>query len=1012
MKKLTLLATLLSLMAQGVEAQTFKEWQDLQVNEVNRLPLHTDFNNCAPRISLDGDWRFSLSETPEGRAKNFWHQGYDDSSWATMPVPGNWELNGYGVPRYVNVGFAWRGHFQNNPPYTPSKDNYVGSYRRTVNIPADWKGKQIIAHFGSVTSNIYLWVNGKYVGYAEDSKVAAEFDITPYVKKGDNLIAFQCFRWCDGSYMEDQDFWRLSGVGRSCWLYARNKENIADFCVNATLDDTMTSGTLKIKTRLNGKGNITYTLTDAKGVDMQVGTPFVLNESGEQHLFVDHPHLWSAETPYLYTLTATMKDKNGKVLDVVKQKVGFRRVEIKNAQLLVNGQPILIKGVDRHELDPDGGYVVSRERMIEDLTIMKKLNVNAIRTCHYPDDPILYDLCDSLGFYVCAEANVESHGYLYDFSKENPVKSNMFAKQIMERNQHNVSAFRNHASIIYWSLGNETTYGPNFIAAREWIKKTDPSRPVVYEPAGESEGTDIFCPMYFSQWSSEKYGKDTTKIKPLIQCEYNHAMGNSSGGFKEYWDIIRKYENCQGGYIWDFVDQALWAYVERGKDAGKTSSATMEKRDGKVRSLVYGGDFNTEDPSDNNFNCNGIIMADRRLSPQAYEVRHQYQNYWAELKDAQRGIIRIKNEDFFRSMDNVKLRWTLFADGVENQKGEIENLGIAPQGVGDYMLPYRLYDMDVELTLNIDFVLKEAEPLLPAGSVVAENQLLINDFSYGMWLSNLHSEEKGVEYDFDKETGFINCLVVDGKQILADGELLRPNFWRAVTDNDMGAGLHNKLAVWKNPVMKLISFVQEGDKTIAVYDMPDVHAKLTLTYEIEDVVLKITESMDVDEEAKIPHMLRFGWTLPMPKAMDKSTYYGYGPVENYSDRCSGQRLGIYQTSAKEMFFPYVRPQETGTHTGIRWWQQSDTVGGEGFTISSNAAFSASALPYTIDQLDEGNEKRQRHPEQLEESDNTILYIDQVQAGVGGINSWADNAQALPQYRVQAIDRTFTFYISK
>ncbi len=554
-----------------VAAPTMTEIDDMDVNNVNRLPVHTtffayenealalkgDMTKSSRFLSLHGNWKFNWVANRDERPVDFYKVDLDDSKWGTMPVPGMWELNGYGDAEYVNSGFAWRGHFDKKPPYSPVKDNHVGSYRRTFTIPADWAGKQVVARFGSVTSCIYLYVNGQFVGYSEDSKVATEFDITPFVKAGEeNLIAFQVFRWCDGSWCEDQDFWRLSGVARDSYLFAREKNvHVDDLRITASLDDNYDKGTLDVKATGCDNNIMTFSLLDKDGKEV-FSIPSTCGAMQAEGLNVKH---WTAETPYLYTLvaktyevTAVLKKalQNRKLsaeallkltqtelakqqpVEVITQKVGFRRVEIKNAQLLVNGKPVLIKGADRHELDPDGGYVVSRERMIQDIQIMKRLNINAVRTCHYPDDPVWYDLCDEYGIYMTAEANQESHGFGY--GPEAEAKKPLFAKQILERNQNNVRSHFNHPAIIVWSLGNETVNGPNFEAAYDWVKAEDKSRPCQWEQAHrEGRNTDIFCPMYYTPWSCEAYCKDDNFQKPLIQCEYNHTMGNSSGGLKE-----------------------------------------------------------------------------------------------------------------------------------------------------------------------------------------------------------------------------------------------------------------------------------------------------------------------------------------------------------------------------------------------------------------------------------------------------------------------------------------------
>ena len=990
---------------------TMTEWHDLQVNEVNRYAVHTSFPQ-ANRLSLDGTWRFLWVEHANQRPTDFFRMDYDAKNWVDMPVPGVWELNGYGDPEYVNVGFAWRGHFKNNPPEVPVKDNHVGSYRRTITIPADWTGKQVIAHFGSVTSNIYLWVNGQYVGYAEDAKVAAEFDVTPYIHSGENLIAFQTFRWCDGSYHEDQDFWRLSGVGRSCYLYAQDKtEHIQDIRITPDLINNYKDGTLAVKIWAVGKSDARLTLFDAAGKEVASQTVKSWQESqpkqGGVVLHVNNPQKWTAETPYLYTLKIEYGHQ------VTTQRVGFRKVEIKDAQLLVNGKPIYIKGVNRHEMDPDGGYVVSRERMIQDLQLMKRFNINAVRTCHYPDDPLWYDLCDEYGIYLCAEANQESHGFLYQ--NPSPSKDPIFRQQIVERNQHNVAVNFNHPSVIIWSLGNETADSENFTAARQWILSQDQSRPIQYEPAGEGANTDIFCPMYMIQWHCEGYAKDNRKQKPLIQCEYNHVMGNSGGGLKEYWDLVRKYPKFQGGFIWDFVDQALHGKDKQGRDI-----------------YTYGGDYNKYDPSDNNFNCNGLVSPDRVPNPHMYETGYEYQNIWTEPVDITQGKLRIRNEYFFRDLSNYVMDWTLLCDGRVIRSGQVEQISCAPQGTVEVTLPLGNCDGAGEYLLNVDYKLKNAEPLMQKGQTVAYQQLTVKPGTLALQdatakLPSLKVKDSkrdtllsvtndAVNIQFNKVSGFMVRYTVADRQLLGEGGVLRPNFWRALTDNDMGGQFQKDNKVWKNPTLNLVTFHAEKVKkpqpcvvVTAVYDMPDVKAQLTLTYHISgDGRIKVAEQLKTDKDTKQPDMARFGMVMQLPYEMERSAYYGRGPIENYGDRKLSQRIGIYNQTADEQFYPYIRPQENGLKSDVRWWNQT-TAQGEGMRIEAVEPFSVSALHYAIEDLDEPKPaKGQRHSTQVPKSKYTNLCIDGAHTGVGGANSWSNWGLALPKYRVPYQDRTFTF----
>ena len=1038
-------------------APTYTEWHDLQVNDINRFPLHTTFFTFASGevsakgegdktqsknfLSLDGTWKFNWVENADQRPTDFYKADLDDSKWSNIQMPGNWEMLGFGQPEYVNTGFAWRGHFDQQPPAVPTKDNHVGSYRRIIDIPENWDGKQVIAHFGSVTSNIYLYVNGKFVGYAEDSKIAAEFDITPYMKKGKNLIAFQTFRWCDGSWCEDQDFWRLSGVARENYLYARDaKTQIEDIRVTPDLVNNYKDGVLDIKATVKGNPVVVYQLHD--NVTGKIVIQKIIksaNGKADCILQVADPKKWTAETPNLYTLNAIVclpaaKGKGMTGISTIPVKVGFRKIEIKNKQFLVNGQPVLIKGADRHEMDPDGGYVVSVERMIQDIQVMKRLNINAVRTCHYPDDPRWYDLCDEYGLYIVAEANQESHGFGYD--DDAAAKKPMFAKQILERNQHNVANFYNHPSIVTWSLGNETVMGDNFLNAYKWVKSQDASRPVQYEQAHQGEGTDIFCPMYYSVKNCENYSKNPNSKMPLIQCEYNHTMGNSGGNLKDYWDLIRKYPIFQGGFDWDFVDQGLHRHIVKPMSINPEKMSNEEIR--KIE-YTYGGDYNNYDPSDNNFNCNGIIGPDRQLNPHAYELAYQYQNIWATMKDAQKGEVNVYNENFFRDLSNYALAWTLVENGKETQNGTIADINVAPQQTQTITIPYDLSKVKGnEVFLNVEFRLKNAEPLMQAGQVVAYNQLVVKEKQCcghcadkmakakdGKNVKSKLIDKKGTDeiaittadltLKVNRTTGLISEYTYQGKSLLGEGGTLKPNFWRAPTDNDMGAQLQKKFKVWKNPQMNIKGVSVEKDKKAntysicAVYDMPEVKGELEIRYLVmpNSGVVKVTETFKATQGEKVSDLFRFGMLMQLPYEMDKSQYYGRGPIENYSDRKECMNIGIYSDNADNQYFPYIRPQESGTKADIRWWKQTDAQG-FGFMVKDCKPFYASAIHFDTDELDDGNDKEQRHSFNLQKSKYTNLFLDGEHMGVGGENSWG--AWPLEKYRIHYGDKSFSFAI--
>ena len=1022
MKK-QLMTGLFTVLALTAGAQTFQEWRNPEINAVNRAPMHTNYfafeNADAAKkankkqstnyMTLNGTWKFNWVKDADSRPTDFWKTGFNDKGWDDLQVPAVWELNGYGDPIYVNVGYAWRNQFQNNPPEVPTENNHVGSYRREIVVPASWNGKDIIAHFGSVTSNMYLWVNGRYVGYSEDSKLEAEFDLTPYLKPGQkNLIAFQVFRWCDGTYLEDQDFFRYSGVGRDCYLYARNKKRIQDIRVTPDLDAAYQNGSLSINLDLKGSGKVDLELVDTQGKQVATATA---NKSGLVTMNVENPKKWSAETPYLYTLRASMQGSN----EVIPVKVGFRKIELKGDQILVNGKAVLFKGADRHEMDPDGGYVVSPERMLQDIQIMKQFNLNAVRTCHYPDDNLWYDLCDQYGIYVVAEANIESHGMGY--GDKTLAKNPSYKKAHLERNQRNVQRGFNHPSIIFWSLGNEAGDGPNFEQCYKWIKAEDPSRACQYEQARQKEHTDIFCPMYYDYNGMEKYGQRTDATKPLIQCEYAHAMGNSQGGFKEYWDLIRKYPNLQGGFIWDFVDQSCrW----KGKDG--------------VMIYAYGGDFNRFDASDNNFCDNGLISPDRVPNPHMYEVGYFYQNIWTTPADLSKGEVNVFNENFFRDLSAYYMEWQVLKDGKVIRTGRVDDLKVAPQETAKITLNIGKTCTCKEWLLNVFYKLKNREGLLPAGFTVAKNQLTLNDYKApSMDLKNVETTNvatvvpqiidnqyhylivKGNNFvaEFNKQNGYLSKYAVDGTEMLKEGAALTPNFWRAPTDNDMGAGLQNRYAAWKNPGLKLVSLNSktENDQIVvnAEYDMKNVSAKLYLTYVINNEgAIKVTQKMTADKNAKVSPMFRFGMQMQMPKCFETVEYYGRGPVENYSDRNHSTDLGIYRQSVDEQFYSYIRPQETGTKTDIRWWKQLN-AGGNGLKVVGDAPFSASALHYTICSLDDGEQKDQRHSPEVQKADLTNLIIDKAQMGLGCVNSWG--ALPLPQYMLPYGDYEFTFILT-
>ncbi len=1259
-KSLLILATAVAAVAMisspvvafGQLTPTFEEWRDPEVNEIARLPMHTTFYSFPQNyIFLNGAWNFNFVENANERPQDFYLPDYDDSHWGQIDIPGMWELNGYGTPIYINNGYPWGERFGLTPPIVPEEGNHVGSYRREIFIPEDWDGKYVVAHFGSVTSNIYLWVNGHFVGYSEDSKLATEFDITPYIIPGsDNLFAFQVFRWCDGSYLEDQDFFRFSGVARNCYLFARDPYHVEDIRVTPILDDEYRDATLHVDLKLAGMVSdatwvvdlslcaddghhvawgkvelnvedgvagkalcvsartaktitaggvdcdlITADSTDAVKVERDPERPEITSLSLD--LYVENPEKWSAESPYLYTLYTALYSEHNNIsavlsglsstdnggsddsdlewgyalakptethieqVELVPIKVGFRSVEIKDSQLLVNGQPILIKGVNRHELYPTSGYDLTEEQMEADIKLMKSFNINAVRTSHYPDEPWWYHLCDIYGIYVIAEANVESHGMGY--GERSLSKDPAYKTAHLQRNMRNVQCNFNRPSVIIWSMGNEAGFGDNFIDCYKWIKEEDPSRPVQYEQSGHNEWTDIFCPMYYPYDKCVEYAEGDDP-RPLIQCEYAHAMGNSEGGLKEYWDLIRKYPKYQGGFIWDFADQSvLW------------------EKDG-VTIHAYGGDFNDEDQNDGNFCVNGLFDSERNPHPHAYEVQYLYQNIWVTpvsvAPDGDAKIL-VRNENFFTGLENYTMECELQVNGSIIKWGEVTNLDIPPQEQVEITIPmyyrqpietkadreyaeeakslrdysgeessyfdydkyiyyiysnnYPVYELNPEddLFLNVYFKRKEDDGLMEAGSVAAYQQLLIHEGESQSIKEGFISEGDGSQsgaqtgvtveesdsllavvgdefrISFDKESGYITEYEVAGKSMLAEGSSIRPNFWRAPTDNDYGAGLQRRFAVWKEPGLTLTdltishdyistnrgltttrdyisaltefaisqdyvstntglatspdsfssdvesSSASKGEKqkrgssepsksskeskssatgksgkssgesrvrdvvvVRALYEMEKIPATLEMEYRIsEDGETLLTQRMHpTGDGGETPPMFRFGVRMELTGDLDTLIYYGRGDFENYADRKSAGHIGLYKTSVDETFHPYLRPQETGTHSDLRLFglkgDSYTTLEHMGVALAfiSDSLFSASALPYSQEQLDDGIWKQQSHPEYLQKDGKIHICIDKAQMGLGCVNSWG--ALPLPEYMLPFTDYEFTLLI--
>ncbi len=1020
-----LITLLLCLSALSLQARKLEPWQDPNVFQENRLPMHATFQTHQQQtLSLNGRWRFHWSETVAERLKGFESITYNDATWGEMPVPGLWELNGYGDPVYVNIGYPWKGQYRNNPPFVPEKGNHVGQYRRVFDLANDWEGKPVYLCIGSATSNVRVWVNGKPVGYSEDSKLEAHFDVTSFVRPGLNVIALEIFRWCDGTYLEDQDFWAFSGIARGVYLYTREKQRLEDVHILSDMD-----GNLQVRADVSsGISSVKMQLSDAEGRPVASFSASVRKGKADARAVVDQVRRWSAETPYLYDLCVSACNAAGDVVESASFPVGFRTVEIKDAQLLVNGEPILIKGVNRHEMDPYKGYEVSEADMIADIRLMKELNINAVRTCHYPDDPRWLALCDRFGLYVVDEGNIESHGMGFR-DGQTLAQDPQYRAAHLIRDQRMVQRDFNHPSIIIWSLGNEAGPGPNFVDCYNWIKSYDGSRPVQYEGCLNTrfDVSEIYCPMYLGVPKSQAYASAQPK-RPLIQCEYAHAMGNSMGNFKDYWDLVRQYPAYQGGFIWDFQDQALW--------------------NGKF--FAFGGDYNTSDPSDGSFNCNGVVAADRSLHPHAYEVRYQYRDILSSWAD---GSVRIHNEYFFRDLSDVRLCWSVEADGVPALSGVVEQLKAAPQQTTVVDLgidPAQLSALEGTLTLNLHYVLKTARPLLPAGFELAYDQLLLRDVrpvmldcqgghmgffdsSSALVLSGTRpvagttGEREAVwTVTFNKRTGALSSYTLERKELLA--EALLPCFNRAPVENDLGTGYAYRLAFWRKNQLEVESFKVEplDDTYIVSVDFKPLGGKasLQLRYQVfSDGTLRVAQLMDdAGDISSLPDLFRFGMAFAMPGEYDRVDFFGLGPWENYSDRNSAALLGRYrQKVADQYHMGYVRTQESGTHTGLRFFRVLDAAG-NGLEVASVRDFSASALPYSLEQLDvaapEGNSATRnrngqfgvpRHSLELQPSGRTHVHIDAVQMGVGGTNSWG--AEPLDAYKVHPAPREFVFVLS-
>ena len=956
------------------------------------------------RISLDGEWRFNWTQSPADAPQGFERPGYDDSAWATIPVPSNWELQGYGKPIYTNIKYV----FPANPPIVPSDDNPTGCYRRTFELPASWDGKNIFLQFDGATASMTVWVNGEYAGYVQNAKGPAEFNITDKVHPGRNVVACKVMRWSDGSYLEDQDFWRLSGIDRPVSIYATPAVRVRDFFAKASLDKSYTRGVLDLDVdieNLSGRSaDATLTMQLYDG-DRRIASRKKSIKAAEGNTTVSFDRLslgkikpWSAETPDLYNLVLSLNDD-----EVVSTRIGFRTVEIAGGQLRVNGKPIEVHGVNLHEHHPFNGHVMDTATIMRDIRLMKQHNINAVRTSHYPQLPVFYELCDLHGLYVVDEANIEIHGMGVDpwdaYDKaSHPSYKPEWRDAILDREHALVERDKNHPSVITWSLGNEAADGDNFFAAYDWIKQRDDSRPVQYEQALERENTDIVCPMYPSMEYMREYAARTDVTRPFIMCEYAHAMGNSTGNFQEYFDVIRSSPHMQGGFIWDWVDQGLAA------DAG----------DGRSY-WAYGGDFNAQEyTNDENFCINGLVSPDRIPHPGLKEVKKVYQDLLIEPLGTS-GKFRINNNFAFTDLADFTITCRVLADGRE----------IASRSFKTRCAPGRYVDLDLQLPADLPEgeILAEARVLtdaatavIPAGHDIAAHQWTIREGNNAVQLSatpgrvvsdrdgvvTLASADGSVTAAIDRNDGLLHGYLLNGNNMLADAP--RPNFWRAPSDNDMGEEMHVRSNAWRTAgrTVRLKDMSVDADKAsvTARFDVDDTDSQLTIRYTLDsDGQLLVDYTLDVPENA--PELMRVGMEFPLDKSFDTLRWYGRGPEENYSDRNTSTFIGNWETTAAESLYPYIRPQETGNHTDVR----SASVGPLNVAMV-DTPLNVSLLEVRPEALDPGLSKKQMHTtDVVRDRNRNYLNIDLAQRGLGGDNSWGMTPHA--PYRLLP-GRTYTY----
>jgi beta-galactosidase len=1020
------------------EDKTPHDWENPAVSEINREVPRAYFIPYAnaeqasqndlwksPFIqSLNGIWKFNLSHTPYVRPFYFFKDDYDTDDWKTIKVPGNWELQGFDVPIYSNIRYPHEA----TPPVIQKYYNPVGSYKRTFTIPESWNGQDIILHFGAVTSAMYVWVNEQQVGYSEDSKTPAEFNITKYLKKGENSLAVEVYRWCDGSYLEDQDFWRMSGMTRDVFLMARNPQHISDFRISSPLVNDYKDGEFKLTAQVvnsaqnTPKVTVEAVLTDGKNkvaeMKQEVKTGLQpVSVTLEAKVPAAKP--WSAENPNLYQLLITLKDETGKVIEVLRQDVGFRTVEIKDAQLLVNGVAIYVKGTNIHEHNQVTGHYQDEATMLKDILLMKSNNINAVRCSHYPEPERWYELCNQYGIFLIDEANIESHGMGY--GPKSLAKDPAWKDAHLFRTKNMFERDKNQPSVIIWSLGNEAGNGVNFEATYAYLKEVDHSRPVQFEQAHGGDNTDIMCPMYARMKNMEEYAKGKP-TKPYIQCEYAHSMGNSTGNLQDYWDLIEKYPVLQGGFIWDWVEQGILTKDAQGN-----------------KFWAYGGDLGSDTlATDGNFCCNGLINADRTAKPALFEVGKVYQNIKFKAVNLNSGEIEIFNKYSFTNLSEFIFNWEVVADGKVLKSGTIADLKLAPNTSKKVQLGVTIDAKPAtEYFLNISAKLKNAKGILPAGTRLAYEQFLLPFFKEAIpaFRNTLPKVTMKVETNtvtfegadfkavFNKDEATLKSYQLNGKEMLLTGPV--PNFWRAPIDNDFGNELDKRSRVWRKAGEQKINISAiVGVKEALIrfnFDLTNekkqVIANYTSTYTVlgnGEIIVKNSFKMTKDS---LPEIIRFGMNLVMPREFDQISWLGRGPHESYADRYTSALVGLYSGAVADQYFPYVRPQENGNKVDVRWVSIYNKSG-LGLEFIGLPLLSVSAHHEIMEDFESPDRTDgrgttwkgmvRRHINDVKPRDLTSVNIDYKQQGVGGDDSWG--AWTHDEYRLREKAYEYSFRI--